>query len=159
MNREIKFRVWNGVEMVYDIITGKFGTFYVNPSNNGIDERDSACLSPLNTKYPDGIPLMQFTGLKDKNGKEIYEGDVVVAKSDGYTHKGEIRWRLEGAPTIIIYPAFANEGFWSLHGHKIEPGSATITVFGKVEYHKGDKTIIIDDGVEVIGNIHETTPA
>lgn len=37
MNREIKFRVWNGLEMVYDVISGRFGTFYVNPDNNGND--------------------------------------------------------------------------------------------------------------------------
>lgn len=56
--RDIKFRVWNDIEMVYDVMVGKFGVFYVNPSNNGIDEKDAASLSPYNTKYSNDIPLM-----------------------------------------------------------------------------------------------------
>lgn len=81
---EIKFRVWNGIEMVYDVMVGKFGIFYVNPANSGIDENDSACLTPANTKYPDDIPVMQYTGLRDRIGVKIYDGDKFQYRK----HKG-----------------------------------------------------------------------
>ncbi len=73
MKREIKFRAWNGIKMEYNIMAGWLGGYYVQ----GIDPKDTACLSPFNTKLTELTNVMQFTGLLDKNGKEIYEGDIL----------------------------------------------------------------------------------
>lgn len=56
MSRELKFRVWN----ISDV-TGK--TMYYNV--------------PSNFSLWNGWCIMQYTWLKDKNWKEIYEGDIV----------------------------------------------------------------------------------
>jgi len=61
--REIKFRIWSDKKMDYSPVTY---TEWLNDNFefDGYNEGEE----PV---------VMQFTGLKDKNGKEIYEGDIV----------------------------------------------------------------------------------
>jgi uncharacterized phage protein (TIGR01671 family) len=136
--REIKFRVFNGSEMEYNVMAGKFGAFFVNPSNNGISENDSACLSEFNTKYHENTPVMQYTGLKDKNGKEIYEGDYVTM--NGFTVIKGVLIKSEGE--IVYCDNIASFGVEVLD-EECEGSSTTWSI----EHFHG--------GFEVIGNVYE----
>lgn len=77
MNRPIKFRMWDlkEEEMNYQIVNGIYfegtleGTGTLKMEVNRFFEK-------LQRKFI----IMQFTGLCDKNGKEIYEGDIVEFK-------------------------------------------------------------------------------
>ena len=77
--REIKFRVWDKEEkgMITSWLTGL----------------------KLWVKEPENYIPLQFTGLKDKNGKEIYEGDILEDKDWGIGIVGwnnfDAQWVLE----------------------------------------------------------------
>jgi uncharacterized phage protein (TIGR01671 family) len=81
--REIKFRAWEkNLKEIIPIDSVNF--------KNKIVNKDSAW------RLFSEIELMQYTGLKDKNGKEIYEGDVVKGywweKGESHRHIGRVAY-------------------------------------------------------------------
>lgn len=75
MNRQIKFRVWDNqakkMSTTFNPLVGEEPTIY----GEAIYSRDAE--------------YMQFTGLQDKNGKDIFEGDIISFETDT---KGVVMW-------------------------------------------------------------------
>ena len=86
-----------------------------------------------------GYAIMQYTGLKDKNGIEIYEGDLIVVRHK----KGD--YMIKEKPT----PVYFSDGAFQF---ELLSESREMFIF---EVCSSNTSTAISHNCEVIGNIHE----
>lgn len=125
--RQIKFRFWN-------------------KETNLMEMPNEGSYAQMGQSENDECVIMQYTGLKDKNGKEIYEGDIII--KDCYL------WMEHGKPNYrgTVEWIFSQ---WQVVAHCVNPNKRGIS--------DGINEGINDDGVDegektewiILGNIYE----
>ena len=130
--REIKFRVLIDYRIYYQ---DEYDAYSDNLTSIDIFKKTITITSFYNYENvyrfeDEKVKLMQYTGLKDKNGKEIYEGDIVkIIKSEGY---GEYYEQVKYTGKIE----------YCVSEFRVQPLNLRLS----------DETII---EIEVVGNIYE----
>lgn len=125
MSRKIKYRVWDEENKKY---CTEYDAMALKHDGEFCIERGWCIISG-------GFEVEQSTLLKDKNGKEIYEGDIIQEtimaddRTDG-TYRYEVYWDED---TLC----------WSIKG------------ISDIDYHLRDDLWETNASREVIGNIHE----
>ena len=127
MNRQIKFRAWNKDD--------NRTMFY---SENG-NQQSQALMVFFSGCSGRNVVIMQYTGLNDKNGKEIYEGDIVKFQNTDWNDYDNIK-------KDYIQKEFTSEVEWNKEYVCFEFDNDNIDFEGATVPFK--KT-------EIIGNIYE----
>lgn len=119
--RKYKFRIWNEEMRKTKHLTDIHDSFY-------FDENGNARYFNLQAGY--GGILMQYTGMRDHKGIEIYEGDIVSMET-----------MTPGAPSIVGEVQFEESCYWVVN----EKQEKAVRLFQEGVY------------IEKIGNIYENS--
>lgn len=145
MNRVIKFRAWDKNKKVFiPTNTWSVCTLDSNPKALAVMIKNWKDYCVGEYMYDYAQEVQQFTGLHDKNGKEIYEGDIV--KTD-LCHPSWI-----GTPYQVIF----KDGSFQMKAHVFfRTLSFPYHIHGGIEQGIIENEKDYEQHLEVIGNIYE----
>ena len=128
MSREIKYRAWLKEEKkMVNVETIDFS----EKSIQYLEKNEIIDAYLLRTKFLEDVEIMQYTGLKDKNGKEIYERDILK-------YKFPYDRRLKHVSLVKFIETEASFGLKDIYGNEIPLYRITANNY-----------------FEVVGNIYE----
>ena len=134
--REIKFRAWDNAEkkwlLGYEYPNlGGFSMFGETMLFNEWSSIINRFILQQKDRKPKDLILMQYTGLKDKNGKEIYEGDIVKASYEIMVHHESDTWGSGEFKNHKGIVRFTNGSFW-IEDQCLIGGMDTVEIIGNI---------------------------
>lgn len=129
MSKEIKFRLWSKIGKIFIETNNPNLEFVIN--NNGYLYSIENFYGEIYVLPQMDIEVLQFTGLQDRNGKEIYEGDILKYN---FPYDG----RLKHISPVTYLETQASFGLKDIYGNEIPLYRITANNY-----------------FEVVGNIYE----
>ena len=119
--RELKFRAWSDKYGMH-----KVGCLVIEKGHCDFEPEDRSVIG-VNMPHQSFLTIEQYTGLKDKNGRMIYEGDIVSKHNSDL--KGVVKQ--------------VKDGQWAIYWDNVPDGYYVLFKYSNL--------------CEVVGNIHENS--